>query len=230
MQGVLADVRYAWRALRARPAFAAAAILTLGLGIGMTTAIFSVVNGVVLQPLPLRDASRLISICENHPGATADWCSIAPPNVEDIAARARSIAAIGMGRSWEVTLGSPEGAENIPAGIASAGMFEALGIRAELGRLIQRSDLVGRPSDVAVISHEMWHRRCAGARDIIGRTVLLDGNPVAIVGVLEANARVPLFEELQLWRPLHIDPASEEHREWRGFVAYGRLRDGVSLR
>ena len=92
------------RALRARPTLTIAAILTLALSIGATTAIFTVVNGVVLRPLPFANESRLITICEVYPGSTPDWCSISPPNVEDIAARSRAIEEIGIGRHGDGTL------------------------------------------------------------------------------------------------------------------------------
>lgn len=229
MRDLLADVRYAARALLARRAFAAAAILTLGIGIGLTTAIFSVLHAVVLRPLPLRNPDRLITLCEQYPGSTPDWCSVSPPNVVEIAERARALEAIGIGRSWPFTLATPDGSENVRGGLASSGMFEALGIRAELGRLIEPADLLGRPSTVAVITHEMWQSQFASAGDIVGRTITLDGAPVTIVGVLEPMARVPMLEAVTLWRPLHIDMRDEQHREWRGFVPYARLRQGVSL-
>ena len=230
MRELSADLRYAARALIARPGFTAAAVLTLTLGIGMTTAIFGIVNGVVLQPLPLPNADRLVSLCEQHPGATPDWCSIAPPNVQDIAARSRSIEAVGIARGWSVTLTTPAGPENINAGIATPGAFAALGFRAQAGRLLETSDVTGRPGAVAVLSHDMWVSRFGSDRDVVGRTITLDGDPVRIVGVLAPGFAVPLFERVQLWRPVHIDPASEQHRSWPGFVAYGRLRDGVGVR
>ena len=229
MRDIFADLRYAARALLARRAFALASIATLALGIGMTTAIFSVVRGVVLRPLPLRAADRLISVCELHEGSTRDWCSIAPPNVEDIARRTRAIEAIGVARSWSVTLSGVDGAENIEAGIATPGMFDALGIRAQRGRLIERGDVTGEPGRVAVLSHELWQSRFAGAADIVGRALTIDGAPVTVVGILEPDMRVPLFERARLWRPVHIDPTAERHREWRGFVSYARLRAGASI-
>lgn len=227
MRDLFADLRYAARALLARRSFAVAAILTLTLGVGMTTAIFSIVSAVVLRPLPLPNAKRLVALCEQHPGATPDWCSASVPNVEDVAARARSIEAIGVGRTWSVTWSTPDGADNLYGGIATPGMFRALGFRPAMGRLLEPSDLTGRPGDVAVISHEMWQTRFGGAADVVGRSLVLDGAPVTIVGVVAPGFEVPLFEGVQIWRPLHIDPRSEEHRAWRGFVVYARLRDGV---
>lgn len=229
MRDLFADLRYATRALLARRSFAVAAILTLTLGVGLTTAIFSIVSAVVLRPLPLPEAGRLVAICELYPGATPDWCSAAAPNVEDVAARARTLDAIGVGRSWSVTWSTPDGADNLYGGIATPGMFRALGFRAERGRLLEAADLTGGPGTVAVISHEMWQTRFAGAADIVGRSLVLDGAPVTVVGVIAPGFDVPLFEGVQIWRPLHINPRSEQHRAWRGFVVYARLREGISL-
>ena len=230
MRDFVADLRYASRALLGHRSFALAAVLTLGLGIGLTTAIFTIINGVVLQPLPLRNEQRLITLCEHYPGSTRDWCSISPPNVADIAERARSIEAIGIARSWPFTMTTAEGNSSVAGGLATPGAFEALGFRAELGRLLEPADLIGQPSVVAVITHEMWQSKFGGATDIVGRSVSLDGAPVTIVGVLERGAQAPVLSPVELWRPPHIDPRSENHREWRGFVAFGRLREGASLK
>src|SRR4051812_40058873 len=127
MRDFMPDFAAARRALRARPTWTVAAVLTLALSIGATTAIFTVVNGVILRPLPFRDEARLITICEQYPDATPDWCSISPPNVEDIAERSRAIEAIGMGREWDLHLATPSGAVSVKGGLASPGMFHALG-------------------------------------------------------------------------------------------------------
>src|SRR5215207_4573301 len=135
MQSVMMDFRYGLRALRATPMVAIGAILTLAIGIGMSTAIFSVVNGVVLRPLPFANEARLVTLCEQFPGSTPDWCSISPPNAEDIAARSKSIEAIGIGRQWSYHIATPEGAEAISSGLATPGMFAALSIKPAIGRL-----------------------------------------------------------------------------------------------
>lgn len=229
MRNLISDLQRALRGLRAQPAFSVTAVLTLALGIGLTTTIFGVVNGIVLRPLNFPAAERLITVCEIYPGATADWCSISPPNVEDISARSRSLEAIGIGRSWPYHLSTPDGAVGINGGLATPGLFNALGVRAELGRLIEPSDLLGRESDVVLVTHELWQTRFGGARDVIGRVILLDGSPVTVVGVLPSGFELPVFDGVKLWRPLHINPRDEAHRDWRGFVAYGRLRPGVSI-
>jgi putative ABC transport system permease protein len=225
----LQDCRHALRTMRARPGFTAAVVLTLALGIGATTAIFSVVNGVVLRPLAFPNEGRLFTICEQYPGAPADWCSISPPNVTDIAERARSIEAVGIGRGWGAHMSTQDGEVGVRSGIATPGLFRALGARVVLGRMIDSTDLLGRESDVALVTYEMWRGRFNGDAGIVGRTVSLDRHPVRIVGVLQPGFQLPLFESIELWRPLHVLPRDERNRDWRGFVAYGLLKPGVSL-
>jgi putative ABC transport system permease protein len=226
---IIADLRHALRSLRSHLTFTITAVLTLALGIGGTTTIYGIVDGIVLRPLPFPNADRLITICEQYPGATSDWCSIAPPNVEDIAARSHSIAAIGIGRSWPYHLATVDGAESVTGGIVTPELFQALGVRPLLGRLFDRSDLTGRESDVTILSYDMWQTRFGSARDVIGRRIVLDAKPVTIVGVLPGDFALPKVSNVKLWRTLHIDPRDEQHRTWPGFVAYGLLRPGVSL-
>jgi len=229
MGNLFPTITAAIRALRSRPTLTIAAILTLALSIGATTAIFTVVNGVVLRPLPFANESRLVTICEIYPGSTPDWCSISPPNVEDIALRSRAIEEIGIGREWGWHLVTPTGVVNISGGLASPGMFRALGVKPVIGRLIEPGDLLGRPSSVVVLGNEMWRERFGADSSILGRTLTLDKEIVTVIGVLPPGFQAPRLSTLDLWRPLHIDPRDERHREWRGFVAYGRLRSGISI-
>ena len=229
MRDLFTDLRHAFRSLRSHPAFTITAVLTLALGIGGATTMYGIVDGILLRPLPFSNASRLVTICEQFPGASSDWCSISPPNVEDIAARSTSIAAIGIGRSWPYHLATVEGSEAVNGGIVTPDLFRALGVRPLRGRLFDRSDLLGRESIVSILSYEMWQTRFGADSDIVGRRIVLNGKPVTIVGVLPAGFQLPPFSKIDLWRTVHIDPANEENREWRGFVAYGLLRDGTSL-
>jgi len=179
------DLRDAWRSLRGSWVLTLSAVTTLALGIGLTTSIFSVVNGVVLRPLPFPNEGRLITLCEQHPSATPDWCSISPPNIEDIAARSRAIEAIGIGRHWSYSLALSTGSETIESGLASPGLFRAVGARVQMGRLIVASDLIGRQCDVALLGAA----RCFSADDQSVMRSLISSELPRSSGAYIASAR-----------------------------------------
>ena len=229
MTNVLSDFRYALRGLRAHPSFSVTAILTLAIGIGLTTAMFSVVDGIVLRPLPFPNAARLVTICTQYPGSSPDWCSISPPNVDDIAARSRTIEAIGLGRNSSYHLKTASGTTIVNGGIATPGMFRALGVHALRGRLLEESDMLGRESDVAVLTHELWQTQFGGDPNILGRSITLDGHAVTIIGILDSTFSPPKLSYIKLWRTLDFRPTDEKNRAWAGFIAYARLKPGVSM-
>lgn len=229
LEDLARDLRRAWRGLLHARAFSGAAVLTLGLGVGITTAMFSVADGILLRPLAFPGEDRLVTMCESFPGATAGWCGISPPNVEDIAVRTRTIAAIGFGRSDAVRLRTAASSELLDAGIATPGMFAALGVKPERGRALLPGDVTGHEGSVAVITDELWRGRFGAAADIPGRVIDLDGRPVTIVGVMPPGFVVPQYDWIQLWRPVPFDPRDEQNRDWRGFASYARLRPGVGM-
>jgi predicted permease len=228
MSNLLSDVRYALRSLRANASFSLTAVLTLALGIGVTTAMFGVVNGIVLRPLPLPHADRLIMVCTKFPGSSPDHCGASPPNVTDIAARSRTIDAIGLGRSASYRMNTGSRTVGITGGIATPGMFRALGATAERGRLLEDTDLLGRESDVAIVTHKLWETELGGDPSIVGKSITLDGHGVTVVGVLDSAFVPPFLSYVKLWRPLDFPPAAEENRAWNGLLAFARLKPGIS--
>jgi len=226
--GLIADARFALRQLVRRPGFAAVAVLTLALGTGASTAIFSVVDGVLLRPLPFPQSSRLVALCETHPSIER-FCVASPPDVEDWAARSRTVMSFGLGRSWPLTMQLGGGSEGVSGGLATPGLFITLGARPALGRLFHAEDLTPAGRHVAVLSDELWRTRFGADSLILGRQVVLDGESYEIVGVLPPGADVPQLDYVRLWVPLPFDPRAEENRRWRGFVTIGRLAPGVEL-
>ena len=220
------DLHYAIRGLVRSPGFSLTAVLTLALGIGANTAIFSVVDGILLRPLPLPESERLVALCETNP-AIAAFCIGSPPNVEDWDEQARAIEDFGLGRRRPFVITGDEGAEGVSGGIATPGMFNTLRLAPALGRLLQASDLGPGNNHVVVLSHAMWQTRFGGDPTVIGQPIVLDGENYQIVGVLAAGAEVPRLEGVELWAPLDFDPS--EHREWRGFLVYGRLAPDATL-
>ena len=221
------DLRYVLRALSKSPSFTAAAVTTLALSIGATTAIFSAVNGILLRPLPFPAADRLVVICERHPSVAA-FCVGSPPNAADWASRSRTLGAVGIARDWPFVTRDERGGEAIDGGVATADFFRVLGMAPALGRLIAPDDEgSGR---VVVLGHALWQSRFGGDSGLVGRAITLDKEQYVVVGVLPADATVPELEWVQLWTPLPFDQRLEENREWRGFRVYGRLAAGATLR
>ena len=225
---MLSDLRFSLRVLWANPAFTLVVILTLALGIGANTAIFSVVNAVLLRPLPFADPDRLVILCETHP-SVADYCIASPPNVEDWSAQAQTVEQLGVGRDWPFILKIAEGTEGIHGGIATPGFFKVLRLTSHLGRLFEAEDLESGRNLVLVLSHALWQGRFGGDPEIIGRALTIDNQVYTVLGVLPSGIRVPDLEEVEMWSPLPFDPRDEENRDWRGFAAYGRLSKATSL-
>jgi putative ABC transport system permease protein len=229
MNGVLTDLRFALRVLRKSPGLTVPAILVLALGIGATTAVFSVVDHVLFRPLALPEPERIVSVCERE-ASKADYCTVATPNLVDWARQSRAFSALGAARNWTYSLRTADRARGLTVGIAMPGFFDALGLAPARGRLLSPEDLpphgAGR---VAVLSHGFWVSEMGADPAAIGRTIILDEQPYTVVGVLAADAVVPRLVPAALWLPLPWDPAAEENRNWRGFVAAGRLAPGVEI-
>jgi len=229
MRALVSDVRLAVRSLAKHRTVTVVAIATLALSIGITTAVFSVVNGVVLRPLPFASADRLVALCEVDRGEKTDWCGASVPDVYEVAGRVPDITVAGVARSWPFMMRTTDGSESVHGGLASAEAFQALGIMPLAGRLIAPDDIGTNWRRVVVLGYDFWRTRFGGRKDVIGQAITLDEEPHIIVGVLPPNARLPQLETVDIWRPVHVSPQDEERRGWHGFLAYVRLRDGASL-
>jgi len=228
MNTLWSDLQYSLRKLGRNPGFAAVAILTLALGIGANTAIFSVVNSILLRPLPFPDSDRLVTLCEENP-AVAGFCVASPPNVEDWSQQSQTIEELGIGRDWPFILKREGGSEGLNGGLATPGFFRVLGLRPALGRLFVPEDQEVGHNNVVVLSHGLWQSRFGGDLGIVDREITLDNRSYTVVGVLPAGVRIPLLEWIEIWTPLHFDPSDEQRRGWRGFRTYGRLAAGATL-
>lgn len=221
------DLRYARRTLRNNPGFAAVTILTLALGIGANTAIFSVINAVLLRPLPFRDPDQLCIITERLPSVPVVGPSY--ENFQDFRDRAKSYSAMSATRITTLTLTGVGVPERLPAQMTSASMFPLLGVTAPLGRTFApEEDRAGGPQ-VALLSYGFWRRHFAGSADVLGRSITLDNKSYTIIGVLPADYQllVPsdVYVPFEPWARMLPDD-----RNWHpGITAVGRLRTGVKL-
>ncbi len=227
---LLRDIRLALRGIRRRPGFAAIVILTLTLGIGATTAVFSVVNGILLNPLHHPDAERLVILWETdqrtEPPGTRN--NVSPANFADWRELNRvfeDIAAYSIGQATLTGLGDPE---MVTRGWITSGFLPLLRARPALGRGFVPGEDSYSAGNVVVLSHEFWNRRYAGDPDVIGTTLTLNADSYTIVGVLERGVDF-LARRIQIWTPYRMGPSDFANRGTRSLNLLARMKPGVTV-
>ncbi len=226
MTSIWQDIRYGGRVLARGPVFTVVAILTLALGIGANTAIFSIVDAVLLRPLPFAEPDRLVMLWETAKSTGEDQVPVAPADYFDWQAGSRELEAMAAFHPWSFNLTGANEPERIPGAVATANLFEVLGKRPQLGRGFRpEEDRPGGPA-VVLLSHGLWQRRFGGDPKIIGRKLTLDDLPYTVVGVMPAGFQFP--EKAALWKPFARDPA-EADREFQFLRVIGRLRSESEL-
>jgi putative ABC transport system permease protein len=232
MQSLLQDIRYGIRSLVKQPGFTAIAVITLALGIGANTAVFSVVNAVLLCSLPYRDADRLVMVWEKN--QRNDQNTISPANLFDWQEQNKVFEGLAAFTDTRSNLTSDGEPEEIPTQTCTDNLFTVLGVNAMMGRTFTPED--GQPgrNNVVVISFALWQRRFGGDQNIIGRKVVLNAVEHTVVGVLPPDVKWHVTRNSQtghaadLWRPWGIN---NELRQFRGRFAsaVARLKPGVTL-
>jgi putative ABC transport system permease protein len=219
IEAFLQDVRYGLRQLRRTPGFTAVAILTLALGIGANTAIFSLVNGIMLNPLPYSEPDRLVSA----------WSEPAPPGLLEALrrqGRTLDLAAYTYASGFNLNGASPL---RLTGSTVSANLFSFLGARPELGRVFEAGEDVPGADQKVILSHAFWQSRFGALPDVIGRSVQIDGVTREIVGVMPATFQLP-SDKAQIWVPMHLDRGSVG--AYWGLWSYqliGRLKPGATV-
>jgi putative ABC transport system permease protein len=220
------DLRYALRILRKDLPVTAAAILILALGIGSTTLVFSLANGLLLRPLPYPQPERLIAVTESSPKDPNETTQISFPNYFDIRARTRLLDDIGVYASAQWPIRGEGTAERVPGASVSDGIFRVMGLDPLLGRAISREDDLPNGPKVVVISEELWQRRYGSDPHILGKTIQIDEDRSTIIGVMPAGFHFP--DRAEFWIPLQMDPAKAARTDY--FLhAVARLKPGVSI-
>ena len=214
MTGLLGELRYALRTLRRSPGFAAVAVLTLALGIGANTAVFSVVRGILLRPLPYRDVDRLMI------------ANLSVPDYRDLRDANRSFDRMAVFASNKYSLAAGGETEQLLGGVVSSDFFPLLSA-ARLGRVFLPEEM---REPVVVLSDRLWRSRFAGDRNVIGRTIVLSGKPYTVIGVMPPEFEFP-SGEFQLWVPFELSlaaaPQQAANRSLRIFRAVAHVKAGV---
>ena len=225
---MLSDLRFALRGLRRQPGFTAVALVALALGIGANTAIFSIVNGVLLRPLPYAEPDRLVQIWRDlrlQGGPAQEWAS--PPVFFEWQAESdvfEKVAAVG---GWGPTLTGESDPERLAGAMVSRDYFDVLGVRPVLGRTFTRDEDRPDGPPAVVLSGPLW-RRLGADPDLVGRAIVLNGRPATVVGVLPDGFRPAVVPGAEIFGASRLDPASRA-RNYLVLRTIGRLKAGVSI-
>ena len=222
------DAGYAWRLARRSPVFTAAIVLTLGLGIGANTAVFTVVDAVLLKPLSYPRSDRLVAIFLTEASRNEARNPTSPANYLDWKTRSRTVGGMTAAYPWQPTLtgsGRPVAVHGLRA---SGSLFDLLGVAPALGRGFSEDD-DRRDPHVVVLGHALWQRTFGGDAGVIGRRITLDGDRYTVVGVMPAGFRFPPFwaTDAEFWAPIAFTPEQAADRDSRFLRVFGRFRPGA---
>jgi putative ABC transport system permease protein len=232
MSGLLHDARYALRMLRRQSSFAVFVILTLAVGIAANSAVFSVVNGVVLRPLPFAESERLVAIWgrfDPESGFNFPQFVLSNPEYVDYRGHSRAVNEMAAYQSRSTTVSMPgSDPERVPSILATHTFFSILRVQPALGRSFTAQEDSPSGSRVAVLSHRYWQSRFGGDPSIVGRVVSMNGNPTEVIGVMPRTFAYPQ-PNIDIWLPMRLDPANPGNRQGHSTRAIGRLAPGVEL-
>ena len=230
MQTLLQELRYGARRLRLSPAFTAIVVVTLALGIGANTAIFSVVNAVLLRPLPYRQPERLLTIQHYYPSLNALEAPVSVSGFVDYRDKTRSFDGMAVQSGWGANLTGFGDPERIQGSRVTGQYFSTLGVSAARGRTIVPGEDAEGKDRVVVLSDALWHRLFAGDPSAVGKTLQLNGNSYTVIGIMGPGFRDFFNRTSELWVPLSFTPAQltgGRTNEWLSLTT--RLKPGMSL-
>jgi putative ABC transport system permease protein len=233
MSGLFQDLRYALRQMMRSPGFTLVAVITLALGIGATTAVFSVVDQVLLHPLAYPDSDRIVKLAETYKGVAGDDAS--PANYLDWVAQNSVFAEMAASRGWPANLSAGDRPERVKGTMVTPSFFALFGINPILGRGLAENDAHAGNDHVVVLGYGLWQRYFGGDRGIVGRNVRLNGEPYSVVGVMPPNYSPDDYGELWVpsaWgvpsHPLAMDKDPRQFRDRSYLDVWARLKPGVT--
>src|ERR1022692_82455 len=223
----LQDARLALRTMRRSPGLTAVAILTLALGIGANTAVFSIVNGVLLRPLPYRDPARLMYVFSSSPERGFPVGPMSPPDFREMRDRNRTLTSLSAYFNSASNLSGDFQAERLSGMVVSTEFFDTLGVRPLLGRTFRASEGVWGSHRVVILGESFWRARFGGRQDILGSVLRLDGDVCMVIGVMPASFY--FMGEQQLWAPMAFKPGDNFDSHNNYFLSMvGRLKPEVT--
>jgi putative ABC transport system permease protein len=226
--GAWQDVRFAWRALGRQPGLTLVIVLTLGLGIGATTAIVSVVHAVVFRPLPYAEPDRLVRFYTRFPSMKLEKFALSPPEFGELSSETHAAVAFGAWTEGSVNVSGGPQPVRVSAVLASSQLLPLLGVAPERGRFFTHDATLPGAPPVAILGHGLWQAALGGDPDIVGKSLRLDGVPTEIVGVMPVGFEFPV-RGIEVWLPLILDPSNLGGRSSHYLQAIGRLAPGTSV-
>jgi putative ABC transport system permease protein len=227
MESLSQDLRFIVRTLLRTPAYTAIAVITLALGIGANTAIFSVVNSTLLSPLPFKDPERLVLLSSKNEQRRIERGEITQGDYLDFRDRSQAFDEVAAFGPWGFNITGEDDPEKITSVVVSTNLFQALGVEPIRGRAFLAGESTPGRDKVVVLSHSLWQRRYGGDENLVGRALTLDGSSYTVVGIMPPDFRFP-NNDVEMWAPLDLTPDESSRRSrWLNVVA--RLKTGVSM-
>lgn len=227
MGTLIQDLRYAARSLRHNPGVTAAAVLTLAIAIGANTAMFSLVNGILLRPFPFPEPERLVQVWDSNPGRGWNTFSVSPPNFLDYRRQNTSFESLTSYFNSNTTLTGIDEPERIRATVVGPDYFQTFGVQPQLGRAFAPSDNEPGAEAVVILSARLWNRRFGADASVVGESIMLGGEPMTVVGVFTEPVDAPATAEL--WMPVNLSPDNLGSRGAHYFAVVGRLKRDVTF-
>ena len=222
------DVRFGCRTLAKNRAFTAVAVLTLALGIGANTAVFSFVNAILLRPLPFKDPGQLVMLFESNAEEGSNRVPVSPPSLLEWRKQTRLFQGLAARRESGFNLTGEGNANLLHGSQVSANTFSLLGVAPEQGRDFRPEEESDGQHHVVLLSHELWQRQFAGNSNVVGRSIVLNDEPYTVVGVMPARTFFP-NNDVALWTPLSFTAEELTNRHSHNYTGFGRIKAGVSL-
>ncbi len=223
----MGDIRYALRNLLRRPTFTLIAVVTLALGIGANTAIFSAINALLLKPLPFPELDRVVAVWDKLPSRGVMHNEVAVANYLDWQSQTQSFEQLGLYRWWSANLTGIDPPERIQGFLVTANFLDVTGIKPIMGRSFSPEENQPGKDQVAIITHSLWQRRFGGDPDILNKTITINSVVRTVVGVMPERFNYPKGAEV--YAPLQMTPELMKNRGSHGYYVIGRLKSGSSI-
>jgi putative ABC transport system permease protein len=227
MQTLRQDLIYGVRMLGKKPLFSIIAVITLALGIGANTAIFSVVNAVLLRALPYHNSDRLIALSTISSGGDRDGLSV--PEFQDYQAQMRSLEDLTGFQSQSVNLTGGERPDRVRGAFVTADFFKVFNLPPLIGRTFAEGEDRQGGEKLAVVNEKMWQERLNGDPNLASKKLILNGEPYSVIGVVPASFKQPFDPDVEVWMPVANYPGNTGKREWRQMFGMGHLKPGTTL-